>query len=189
MLAQTKTKKEKLFASFPLLFGVQQAIEGVVWLSFNNPALNTKAIYAYSLFSHVLWPIVTPIAITMIEEDPVRIRILRGISFVGLMVGLYLLYSIATDGITASIAHNSIAYHSTHLYPVTMMLMYLIATCGSCLVSSHAMVRLFGIVLLISFGISLLFFYATFFSVWCFFGAILSIIVYLHVRHVSRVRT
>lgn len=181
-LAQAKSEKEIPFASFPLLLGIQQTIEGFVWLSFGNPALNAAMVYAYSLFSHVLWPILVPIAVLLIEPDPVRKRAILGTAFVGLSVGLYLLYSITNDGITASIVDRSIAYRSDHLYPVTMMLMYLIAVCGSCMISSHAMIRLFGTVLLGSFAIALLFFYTTFFSVWCFFAAILSVIVYLYFR-------
>ena len=45
----------------PLLFGVQQIIERMLWLSFRFDDLLLTAIttYAFSLFSHVLWPICT----------------------------------------------------------------------------------------------------------------------------------
>ena len=42
-LAKVKNKSELPFASIPLLFGIQQAIEGAVWLSFGSPVLNTIA--------------------------------------------------------------------------------------------------------------------------------------------------
>src|SRR3989344_2231178 len=115
-LAQVKKKSELPFASIPLLFGIQQAIEGAVWLSFGSPILNTIATYAYSMFSHVLWPIFVPFSVLMIETDPARKKILRLFSFTGLAVGLYLLYFIIVDPVTAHIVNNSIVYHSPHLY-------------------------------------------------------------------------
>jgi hypothetical protein len=57
----TVTKAERPsevpFAMIPLLFGVQQLIEGVVWLTFgaDAPQLTKLATYTYSVFSHVLF--------------------------------------------------------------------------------------------------------------------------------------
>src|SRR3990167_9996798 len=93
-LAKVKKKSALPFASIPLLFGIQQAIEGSVWVSFGSPILNTIATYAYSMFSHVLWPIFVPFWFLMLETDPTRKKILRLFSFIGLAIGLYLLYFI-----------------------------------------------------------------------------------------------
>jgi len=186
-LVEVKKKTELPFASIPLLFGVQQAIEGAVWLSFGSPILNTVATYAYSMFSHVLWPIFVPFSVLMIETDLTRKKILYLFTFVGLGVGLYLLYFIIAEPVTAHIVNNSIAYHSPHLYVYPIMALYLVATCGSCLVSSHTMINIFGVVLFISFAIAAWFFIETFFSVWCFFAAILSIIVYWYFQNNSAV--
>ncbi|MCX6788169.1 MAG: hypothetical protein NT108_03345 [Candidatus Kaiserbacteria bacterium] len=182
LLVKTKTKRELPLASIPLLFGIQQLIEGIVWLSFGTPALNAAATYAYSLFSHVLWPILVPFAVLAIETDPARKNILRMTFLAGASVGLYFLHSILTDSLTAHIVHDSIAYRSPHLYPFTMIVLYLVATCGSCLVSSHKFINFFGVVLGVSFAIAAWFFIETFFSVWCFFASILSVIIYWHFR-------
>lgn len=181
-LGEAKEKKEVPLATFPLLFAIQQGIEGMVWLSFSAPALNGFFVYLYAMFSHVLWPIFTPIAILLIEDDPARIKLLRMCAAVGALTSLYLLISILREPVTAHIVHSSIAYHSPNLYPYTSMLMYLIATCGSCFLSSHRLINFFGAVLFLSFLIAYLAFNATFFSVWCFFAAILSLIIYIHVR-------
>jgi hypothetical protein len=177
-VAKAKNRYELPFASIPLLFGIQQAIEGAVWVSFGAPVVNTVATYAYSMFSHVLWPISVPFSVLMIETDPTRKKVLRLFSFLGLAVGVYLLYFIIVDPVTAHVVNNSIVYHSPHFYVLPTIALYLIATCGSCLVSSHKVVNIFGVVLLISFAIAAWFYTETFFSVWCFFAAILSIIVY-----------
>jgi len=181
-LNQTTSKKELPFASIPLLFGVQQFIEGLVWLSFDYPPLNSVATYAYLAFSHVLWPIFTPVALLLIETDPLRKKILRRLSFLGFALGAYLLYFILTDTVSSQMVDQSIAYHSTELYPLVTMFLYLVTTCGSCFVPSHKIVKIFGVVLTLSFFISLWFFRATFLSVWCFFAALLSALVYIYLR-------
>lgn len=178
-LAKAKTPKELPLASIPLLFGIQQIVEGVVWVSFGIPSVHTASVYAFSVFSHVVWPVLVPLALLFIEEDPHRRNMLKVFFAVGAAVGLYLLHFILTDAIDAHIVGNSIAYDSVHLYPFMTLMMYLIAACGSWFVSSHKTLNVLGGVLLVSFGIALWFYKATFFSVWCFFAAIISLILIL----------
>jgi hypothetical protein len=64
-----------------------------------------------------------------------------------------------------------------------VMVLYLAATCVSCFVSSHPFVRLFGVLALISFIGTYLYSSRALVSVWCFFAAILSLIIYLHLRY------
>lgn len=179
-LSEVKERKELPFAAIPLLFGIQQAIEGVVWVSFSSAFWNTLATYAYSMFSHVLWPIFVPISVLLIETNPTRKKILQVFSVIGSTVGFYLLYFLITDPVVAHVVNNSVAYHSPHFYVLPTILFYLFATCGSCLASSHRIINVFGVVLLISFGVAAWFYTETFFSVWCFFAAVLSVIVYVY---------
>src|SRR5665647_3820666 len=50
-----KRKAEIPFAMIPLLFGAQQIVEGMLWLSFrfDAPLLNVSMTYLFTLFSHV----------------------------------------------------------------------------------------------------------------------------------------
>lgn len=184
-ISKAKTKAELPFASIPLLFGIQQLIEGVVWLSFGNAAFNIVATYSYSLFSHVLWPILVPFSVLLLETNPARKKILWVFSIIGSTVGLYLLYFIVTEPITSKIVNNSIAYSSPHLFLYPMLFFYLLATCGSCFFSSHRIINLFGIVTFISAAVSAWFFAETFLSVWCFFAAVLSVLVYWYFKRKS----
>jgi len=185
-MMRAKTKSELPFASIPLLFGIQQVIEGVVWLSFDIPLLHTVAMYGYMTFSHVLWPIFVPLSIILLETDPFRKKILWLFSLAGSIVGSYLAYYIITDAVTVQIVNHSLAYHSPNLYPLLIITFYLMATCGSCFFSSHRIINLFGIVLSLSFAVAALFFFETFFSVWCFLAAILSILVYWYFRQETK---
>ena len=71
-LRATRRKVELAFAAIPLLFGLQQLVEGLLWLSFrfDSPELNVAMTYLFSMFSHVLWPIFVPFAIGLLEPEP-----------------------------------------------------------------------------------------------------------------------
>jgi len=177
-LAETKKKSDIPFASIPLLFGIQQFVEGAVWLSFQYSAqiFNHIATYAYLGLAYVLWPIFVPLSVGLLETDSHRKKILYGFQFVGLAVGLYLLYFILSNPVASQIVNKSIVYSMPSQYGVLLVGMYLLATCVSPLFSSHIL----GVLATVSFSITYYFFTASYVSVWCFFAAVLSLVVYLY---------
>lgn len=180
----TSSKAEIPFASIPLLFGIQQIIEGMIWLSFRNDSLlpNMTLTRIYSLFSHVLWPMFVPYAVGRLEVVPWRKAALIACQVAGLAVGLYLLYFIVAVPVTSRVLGQHIVYESPHFYIMAVMTLYLIATCLSSLLSSHRTIRVFGALSLATFIAAYLIHVATLVSVWCFFAALLSFIVYFHFR-------
>ena len=182
-LRATRRKAEIPFAAIPLLFGMQQIVEGVLWLSFSYdaPQLNVAMTYLFSIFSHVLWPMFVPFSIGLLEIVPWRRKVLWGFQAVGLFVGLYLFYMIVEYPVTAVMATN-IVNVSPHFYKIPVMLLYVVATCVSCFFSSVATVRLFGVLALFLFVLANWIFSVALFSVWCFFAAVLSSIIYVHIR-------
>jgi hypothetical protein len=170
------------FALIPALFGVQQLIEGAIWLTLPDkaPLLNVGLTVAYSLFSHVLWPVYVPTAILLLEPIPWRRRVLTGIALSGAAVGLFLLYFIVTMPIVSQIQGRHIIYLSPHFYLVAVMILYVASTCISMLFSSHRKVRLFGGAAFAAFAVTYVFYNVWLISVWCFFAAALSIIVLLY---------
>ena len=182
-LRATRRKVEVPFASIPLLFGLQQIVEGALWLSFrfDAPDLNVAMTYLFSMFSHVLWPIFVPFAIGLLETVAWRRRVIYGFQAIGLLVGLYLLYLLIDFPVT-SVAEANIVYVSPHFYKLPVMFLYVAATCLSCLASSDTTIRLFGALALALFLIAYGFFTVALFSVWCFFAALLSSIIYFHFK-------
>jgi uncharacterized protein DUF6629 len=180
-LKKARSKKEIPFASIPLLFGVQQFIEGLLWTSFryNDPFFNEVMTYTFSVYSHVLWPIFIPFSIRLLETVPWRKKVISVFLVIGTLVGAYLLYLIIKFPVISVIDKN-IVYASTHFYQVPVILLYLGATCLGSLFSSHKMIIVFGALALFLFLVAYLFYTVAFFSVWCFFAAILSAIIYLH---------
>jgi len=183
-LKRTEAKTERLFAMIPLLFGIQQLTEGVIWLTFryDAPLLKQTMTYLYSGFSHVLWPMYVPIAIGFLEAVRWRKRAIFAFEAAGGAVGLYLLYFIVTRPVVAEVVGKHIVYVSPHFYQIPMIVFYLAATCVSCFFSSHGFVRLFGVLALLSFIAAYLVHNMALVSIWCFFAAILSLLIYLHLR-------
>ena len=179
---QSRGKRELPLALIPLLFGVQQLTEGVLWVSLERglPQLQSWSTYVYSLFSHVLWPIFVPFAILLIEASRWRRRVLTVFLVAGLAVGLYLLFFIIRLPVTATVWENSIRYESPHFYIATVLVVYLLATCASPLSSSHRWVNIFGALALVFAGVAAVVSLKTFVSVWCFYAAILSLILWRH---------
>jgi hypothetical protein len=187
-LRATRRKVEVPFASIPLMFGLQQMVEGALWLSFrfDAPQLRLAMTYLFSMFSHVLWPIYVPFAIGLLETVAWRRKAIWGFQCVGLLVGLYLLFLIVEFPVTAVVAEN-IVYASPHFYKIPVMLLYLAATCVSCFFSSNATIRIFGVLALLLFAVAYGFFSVALFSVWCFFAALLSAIIFVHFRFEQRI--
>lgn len=170
------------FAAIPLLFGVQQLIEGAIWLTFrfDAPLLNPAMTFVYSLCSHVLWPLYVPFCALLLE--PVRWRRKALVAFLaaGAAVGLYLLVNMFRFPIVSRAVGSHIEYVSPHFYIVPVMALYLAGTCVSMLFSSHSIVRLFGIAAFLAFLAAYAVYAKWFISVWCFFAAVLSVMVLLH---------
>ena len=181
-LRQVKSKSILPFASIPLLFGIQQIIEGIVWMSFNEPVLHGIATYLFVLFAYVLWPTFVPVSIWLIEENPIRKKILWGISLVWVAVSMYLFTYSAIGPVTCSIVQNSIFYNVNVPYPILSFFLYFFATCAGSMVSSFLRIRVFGTFVIISFFFAHSLYPVTSFSVWCFFSAVLSIIIYIHLK-------
>ena len=117
-ITKVKHRSELPFAMIPLLFGIQQIIEGVIWLTFSHdaPLLKQTMTYIYSVFSHVLWPIYVPFAFRVLETTPWRRTAMLWFQAAGLTVGLYLLYFIVTRPVVAQIIGQHIVYESPHFF-------------------------------------------------------------------------
>lgn len=166
-------------ALVPLLFGLQQLVEGVVWASVSRDdlTLNRASTLVYTLFSHVLWPALVPLAILRVELVAWRKRVLVASLVLGVVVGLEGLSLVLRGPGHSYACGGSIRYEMPQ---VSFIVLYLIATCVGTMFSSHLPLRIMGAsalgLALLSLGL-----YAAFFvSVWCFFSAILASMLLVH---------
>ena len=181
---KTERRAEIPFAMIPLLFGAQQIVEGMLWLSFkfDTPLLNVSMTYLYTLFSHVLWPVYVPFSIGLMETVSWRKKVISAFQIIGGAVGLYLLYFIVSFPVTSEI-HQHMVYVLPYVKEHPVLELYLAATCIAPLFSGHKIIRIFGALALLLFMVAYWFYTVAFFSVWCFFAAILSVVIYLHFKY------
>ena len=181
-LRAVRHPRELLLAFIPLLFGIQQIIEGVIWLTFRYeaPFLNAAMTHLYSFFSHVLWPVYVPVAVLLIEPPGWRRKAVALFAAGGFAVGVYLMYALVALPIVSRPTGQHIEYVAPHFFAATVMILYLLSTTVSPVFSTYQTVKVFGVLALLAFGAAYYFYAVWFISVWCFFAAILSGIIYLH---------
>lgn len=183
-LRKTETKRGIPFASVPLLFGIQQISEGFVWLSLSSGGivLNSISSHVFLFFAYVLWPMLIPFAVGLLETDISRKKLLEIFQFAGIAVGLYFLYFLLFHTLVSHVVNKSIMYFLSVPYGFQMTGLYVLVTCGSLLFSSNKIINIFGILTAVSFAIAYYFYTVTLVSVWCFFAAILSFVIYWYFR-------
>lgn len=177
-------------AMFPLVFAVQQAAEGALWLGFAHAWPASVMLFAANFFVLIalaFWPIWSPLALGLMEKSPGRRLAIFALLPAGLILAVYSLRNIFENPYAASLAHHSICYISRGAYPVAGVPVYLLCTVAPLFLSSDSFFRKWGSVLTIGMAVSFAFFYVSFVSVWCFFAAAASIGIYafFHQRHLE----
>lgn len=194
-LGRVTTRAEAPLAAVPLIFALQQTIEGSLWLVLDAgppSALSDGLTYAFLALAEVWWPIFVPIAVLMAEPDRLRRRLLAPVALIGAMVGLYLLWSILAREHHAVIVDEHMVYAGEQPFLFLVGAAYFIATVLPPLLSSHRVVALLGVIVLVGAATAYLFYWEAFVSVWCFFAAAASAVILFHFerlrlhRHVAQ---
>ena len=182
-LREARDARQVPFAAIPVLFAVQQLSEGVIWWTFSHDAapLNSVMTYLYSFFSHVLWPVYIPFAVLLMEPPGWRRTGLVAVVAIGAAVGAYLLYVLFAFSVVSQPVDQHVEYVSPHFFAALTMTLYLIATTASLMMSAHLRVRIFGVASMLAFALAYAFYARWFISVWCFFAALLSVLVFFHI--------
>jgi hypothetical protein len=174
-------------AAFPMLFALQQVVEGLLWLDLAAPqpsALRAFLVHAFQGYAEVFWPTFAPLAALVIERERSR-RILIAICLaIGVALSIYLLVAMIGHPYQASVGEGHIVYHNNFHYPTGIEAPYVVATTLSLLLCSAKEVQRLALVILIGFAVAYVSFHHAYISVWCFFAAVASVMVYLYVRAV-----
>jgi len=184
-LRRVKHPRELLLGTMPLLFASQQAVEGALWLQLTAGG-GGETVAALSLsflvFAKVLWPAYAAPAVLLIEPDLRRRRVLYVIAVLGCAISIYVLNRLVNNPPAVAICGRSIDYggHENALSYQTFV--YLLFTSFPLLISSSRTVQTFGAIVAAGFMVSAYTYFATFISVWCFFAAAGSGVLYLYFR-------
>jgi hypothetical protein len=176
-------KSQIVFASIPLFFGVQQIVEGSLWLTIPLPeyiTLQHIGTYIFLIMADFLWPSMIPLAVMLMEENRKRKRILKILLGMGIGLSLYYAYCLISFSITPHIMGYHIHYDTTFPKRLSMpaFIIYLIVTITPLFVSSIRRTHLMGILMFLSCLVTAIFFTQYLTSVWCFFAAIISGVIF-----------
>ena len=180
-----------VFASIPLFFGAQQITEGCLWLTLPNPEYGTVQMfskYIFLIMAEVLWPMMIPLSVLFMEENKKRKRILRILLFMGVSVSLYYAFCLLFFNVTPQIMGYHIQYRTDFPKFSTALafIVYFIASITPLFVSSIQRTHLLGILMFLSCVVTALFFWQYLASVWCFFAALISGVIFWILRDAKR---
>lgn len=182
-LKRNRDKNMTLFAAIPLIFAVQQASEGLLWLSFDHNWLLMQSImpYLFLFFAFFLWPIWIPLSIMLFEPSHTRRHYLAMFFMVGILIALYLYHFLLWYGVIAEPLSCHIYYNISipDAQSAVDTMAYLLATIMPFFVSSLPILWIFGAVLSASYIITYIFYLHHLISLWCFFAALLSSFIYV----------
>lgn len=177
------------FALLPIFFGIQQAFEWLVWSGFSQN--NSDYIYYGSLgflfFGLIFWPIWMPFCVYSLEHKPKRKQILKWLIALGIVCSLVILY-LGCCSFTTLLAQHHVEYTIPGLetHPYLLFLLYIASTIFPFFVATYHLLWIFGLGFFFAFIASITMFAGTIISLWCFFAALLSVLVWVIVRNLVR---
>jgi len=124
----------------------------------------------------------------LMEKNRRRKKILGLFLIFGGCISLFYLYGLTVYHAHAEISYMHINYKSNFQGPFSKLAtgLYLIATLAPVFVSSVKRAYLLGVIIGLSAMVSVIFFTECLISIWCFFAAVVSFVVYYTIRESHR---
>ena len=195
-----------LWALVPVFFGLQQAFEGQVWQALaagDASAGDASAAVPYALgfhfFSHFLWLWWLPLCSYLVEPGQgsttgkLRRRVIAGCALFGAFAGT-LVYAVMLrhpEWMSVAVRGHSIIYDFSAPYrspidlPITPMMLYGLTILVPLFFSSHRLINIFGVLVVLSMAFAGFAYNKAFVSVWCFFAALLSLYIVYMIRRLA----
>ena len=175
----------RMVAAIPFLFALQQAAEGVVWLTIPHPSEAELQRIAATIFlgcALIVWPVWLSFSLRRVERIPERRRILGALGWIGFVVAVIASALLARRSPDVSIAGHSIHYGragggSSDALNVLLILAYVVPTVVPFFVSTMRLARTIGATLIVSLIVTAVAERNALTSVWCFFAALLSVLI------------
>jgi hypothetical protein len=174
-----------LVACIPLLLGVHQLIEALVWWwlqGYVPGVIGRVALWAYLLIAFVVLPVFIPAAVTALEPTRRRRQLMVPFIVIGSVIAVVLLVAMVRGPVSVKLAPYHLSYSIRLSDGLLVIACYVVAVCGSLLVSGYRNVAIFGIFNLVAVVIIARLTVSGFASVWCGWAALSSAAVALHCR-------
>jgi hypothetical protein len=184
-IVKAKTNPQRMFASIPLIFAVQQFTEGILWLSLKDPgmaSLQSLITYLYLVFAMAIWPLWVPLTIRLLEKDGRSKRIMNVLVGIGAFVAICVVLVLSIFPVHVMPMHHHLHYEFDFpQVPINLIapftVLYVLATIVTPFISSIKKMKWLGVVFLASYLFAVILYNGFVVSVWCFFAAALSFVV------------
>ena len=187
--AREKDARYVPLALFPVLIGIQQFIEGLVWVeaAADDQNLLRMAALSYLFFAWMVWPVWVPYMTARLEEKKHKRNLFLHFAQAGFVLGMILYLPnfwnadwLNTETIQHAVSYQCVLIGDTVLPRAVMYLLYLSIISIPLLLSSHRALNIFGAGLVMFVPLTYLFFYHAGLSVLCFFAALMNLyIIYI----------
>ncbi len=174
-------------AMLPLLFGLQQLLEGGVWvaLTAGDAAAARSFTFGFLFFSHFVWLGWIPYSSYLTEDRAGRKRLFLATTWVGVSMGTYMYAPLffRPAWVDVSIVRQAIDYDlvfalDSYLSQPLQTVFYGLIILLPLLLSSDFYHRMLGGMVLVAALVTLALFDWVFISVWCYFAAIISLYIF-----------
>jgi hypothetical protein len=182
-LSHVTKREQKPLAALPLLLGVHQLVETVVWWRVDGQAsaeASAVAVFVYLLIALGIVPLLVPYAF-------LRLRLTRpAIAWFCLAAGVITtiidMWGMGHGPMTAHRAGHHLAYDVSVRYSQIGLPLYVIATCVPAILGRSNLLRLFGVLNLIVVSILAALAQSGVVSLWCVWAAGTSLLICAYLR-------
>lgn len=184
------TTSQKVFGAIPLIFAAQQLCEGILWISMEQGEyyhFKKPAAYMFLFFAQVVWPTFVPASIFALEDNPLRKKLLLALLIAGIFLSSYLGYCMFKYPVRVNSNYCHIDYNLN--YPSQLKFLsgffYFMSTVVSTFISSINNIHVLGFMVIMSYLLTLFFFENYLISVWCYFAALISMLILLILKNLN----
>jgi len=176
----------RALAALPLLLGAHQIIEAFVWWGLQGHVprqLGVDAMWVYLVIAFVVLPVLVPLIVMGLEPTTRRKWRIAPFVAIGTGVSIVLLETMLVNGPSVTLGRYHLAYSIGLQHGIVVIGLYVAATCGSLLASGFRHVVVFGAANLVAVVILARLSADGFASLWCFYAALASGAIMLHMRY------
>ncbi len=175
-------------AALPVLLGLHQLSESVVWWSLMGDishSIGRVALWEYLVIAFVVLPIVVPGVIMWSEPNGTRRLVMAPFVITGAVVAGILLAAMLRGPVTVHLRPYHLAYGIKVSDGGLIVVLYVVAVCGTLLCSRYRAVRIFGLVNVVAVALIAWVTVDGFASVWCGWAAVSSGAIAARMRYLK----
>lgn len=184
-LRAAPSRRHLAIAALPAIFAAHQFIEGFVWLGAQHSVSRgtfETAVHLYLIVAQVLLPVFVPVAVMLTEPQRSRRWLMAVTLAIGAASATRFGWIIFAHEVGARPLRHVMVYDTDVNIGTWATITYIVATCGSMLLSSRRYVLALGVANLIGLALAAAVRYEAVTSVWCVYAAFVSVLIWLHLR-------